>query len=143
MLKSLTISDTTGNKISGSHDSSGRFAQASEFPFNIGDHKRERFLDSLKGARVELRFGPETVAGAIVGARLSPATETQPERQQITLLLDTGALRTLDLSGASELRLQDAELQQQLREYLAALTGARSREKRSVYIDSSDSQVPS
>jgi len=144
MLKSLTISDTTGNKISGvRYDSSEPLSRKlSEFPFNIGDHKPlSVFLDSLKGARVELRFGPETVAGAIVGARLSPATETQPERQQITLLLDTGALRTLDLSGASELRLQDAELQQQLREYLAALTGARSREKRSVYIDSSDSQV--
>ncbi len=144
VLKSLTISDTTGNKISGvRYDSSEPLSRKlSEFPFNIGDHKPlSVFLDSLKGARVELRFGPETAAGAIVGARLSPATETQPERQQITLLLDTGVLRTLDLSGATELRFQDSELQQQLREYLAALSSARSREKRSVYIDSADSQV--
>ncbi len=61
MLKSLTISDTTGNKISGvRYDSSEPLSRKlSEFPFNIGDHKPlSVFLDSLKGARVELRSVP-------------------------------------------------------------------------------------
>ncbi len=57
----------------------------------------------------------------------------------MTLLLTSGELRTLDLSAASSVRFTDAKLQLQLRDYLAVLTGARSQEKRSVYIDSTDS----
>ena len=66
-------------------------------------------------------------------------TETQPDREQATLLLDSGILRTVDLSAASSVRFTDEKLQLQLRDYLAVLTGARSQEKRSVYIDSTDS----
>ena len=96
------------------------------------------FLDTLKGARVDVRIGPEVITGAIVGGRQTPATGQQPERELLTLLLDSGDLRTVDLSSATSLRLHDAELQGQLKEYLSAVSGARSTEKRSVYIDSTE-----
>ncbi|HMC58592.1 MAG TPA: DUF4139 domain-containing protein, partial [Candidatus Solibacter sp.] len=64
----------------------------------------------------------------------------QPEREQLTLLLDSGELRNLDLSAATGIRFTDAQLQQQFKDYLAALSAARSKDKRSVYIDSSDSK---
>jgi hypothetical protein len=53
----------------------------------------------------------------------------------VVLLLDSGDMRTVDLDAASGLRFADAKTQAQFKEYLEALAGARSKEKRSVYID--------
>jgi hypothetical protein len=55
-------------------------------------------------------------------------------------MLDSGELRTVDLSAASSLRFADAKLQTQLRDYLAVLNQARSKDKRSVYIEAPDAQ---
>src|SRR6185436_13137720 len=95
-------------------------------------------LDQLKGARVEFRLGTESVAGTIVSARNIPGTDKQAERDQLNLLLDTGEFRTVDLSAATGLRFTDPKIQQQFKDYLAVLAASRSKEKRSVYIDSSD-----
>ena len=55
-------------------------------------------------------------------------------------MLDGGELRTLDLSAATGIHFTDPQLQQQFHDYLAALAAARSKEKRSVYIDSTDAK---
>jgi hypothetical protein len=74
-----------------------------------------------------------------VEARLAPGDDKRPEREQITLLMDAGDLRNFDLGAAAAIRFTDARLQAQFKDYLAALTEARSKEKRTVYIDSTDS----
>jgi hypothetical protein len=143
VLKSLTIDERGGGKISGlRYDSQDPLTHTlSEFPFQIGQAQPlSGMLDQLKGARIELKFGNETVTGTIVNGREIPGTDKQPEREQLTLMLDSGELRNVDLSAASSIRFSDAKLQQQFREYLAALAAARSKEKRSVYIDSTDSK---
>jgi hypothetical protein len=144
VLKSLTVDEKGGGKISGlrydSMDPLGR--KLAEFPFKIGDDQPlSAVLGQLKGARVELKFGAETIAGAIVGGRLVPGSDKQPEREQLTLMLDTGELRTLDLSAATGIRFTDPQLQQQFKDYLAALVASRSKDKRSVYIDSTDTKA--
>jgi hypothetical protein len=139
VLKSLTIG-SSGGKITGlrydSQDPLGR--KLAEFPFQIGGGGMPGMLDQLKGARVELKLGTETVAGVIVSARTFAGTDKQPEHDQLNLMLDSGEFRTVDLGAATGLRFPDAKLQQQFKDYLAALAAARSKEKRSVYIDSSD-----
>ncbi len=143
VLKSLTIQDTVGGKVAGiRYDSSEPLAQKlASFPFALGDRlPLSSFLDTLKGARLDVRIGSEVIAGTIVGGRQAPATEQQPEREILTLLLDSGDLRAVDLSSATSLRLLDAELQEQLKRYLSTISAARSTEKRSVYIDSTGSQ---
>jgi chaperonin cofactor prefoldin len=143
VLKSLTIEERGGGKISGlrydSMDPLGH--KLAEFPFQIGAAQPlSVMLDQLKGARLELKFGNETVAGAIVNGRLVAGSDKQPEREQLTLMLDGGELRTLDLSAATGIHFTDPQLQQQFHDYLAALAAARSKEKRSVYIDSTDAK---
>ncbi|MEO8592735.1 MAG: DUF4139 domain-containing protein [Candidatus Solibacter sp.] len=139
VLKSLTLGG--GGKVSGlrydSQDPIGH--KLEEFPFRIGEGGLPAMLDQLKGSRVELKLGTETVAGTIVGARTIPATDKQAQQDQLTLLLDTAEFRTVDLGAASGLRFPDAKLQQQFKDYLAALVASRSKEKRTVYIESSDS----
>src|SRR5579863_8191039 len=64
VLKSLTVEEK-GGKISGlRYDSSEPLAKKlEEFPFAIGSQQPlSAVLDQLKGARVELKFGSETVA---------------------------------------------------------------------------------
>jgi hypothetical protein len=142
VLKSLTI-DERGGKIAGlRYDSLDPLSHTLEqFPFQIGGAQAlSAMLDQLKGARIELKFGAETVSGVIVNAREIAATENQPAREQLTLLVDSGDLRNLDLGAAAGIRFAEPKLQQQFRDYLAALAAARSKERRSVYIDSSDAK---
>jgi hypothetical protein len=143
VLKSLTIQERGGGKISGlRYDSMDPLShKLSEFPFQIGDKEPlSGTLDQLKGARVELKFGNETVAGVIINGRLQAASDKAPEREQLTLLLDNGEMRTVDLGAATGVRFTDADLQREFKEYFEALAAARSKEKRSVYVDSTDAK---
>ena len=143
VLKSLTIEERGGGKVSGlRYDSQDPLShKLSEFPFQIGEAQPlSAMLGQLKGARLELKFGNETVAGAIVNGRLVAGSDKQPEREQLTLLLDSGEMRTIDLSAATGIRFTDGRLQQQFKDYLAAVAAARSKDKRSVYIDSTDAK---
>ena len=142
VLKSLTINDPGGNVKGLRYDSSIPLAQKlGEFPFAIEPGQPlSAVFDQLKGARLEMDFGTQKVAGAIVSARLVPGDRDHAEREQLTLLLDSGELRSVDLSAATSLKFSDPKLQLQFRDYLGALTGARSKEKRSVYIDSTDTK---
>src|SRR5580700_7900001 len=138
VLKSLTINDQ-GGKVTGlRYDSSVPLDQKlTEFPFRINNGEPlSAVIDQLKGARIEMDFGPQKVAGAIVSARLIGGDKDRPEREQLTLLMDSGELRNVDLAAATAIRFEDQKLQLQLKDYLAAVTGARSKDKRSVYIDS-------
>jgi len=73
VLKSLTIGG--GGKVTGlrydSMDPLGR--KLAEFPFQIGGGGMPGMLDQLKGARVELKLGTETVTGTIVSTRINVA----------------------------------------------------------------------
>jgi len=143
VLKSLTIEEKGGGRISGlRYDSSEPLAhKLADFPFQLGAAQPlSAVLDQLKGAQIELKFANETVTGAVVAARLTPGDDKRPEREQITLLMDAGDLRNFDLGAAAAIRFTDTRLQTQFKDYLAALTEARSREKRTVYIDSTGSQ---
>jgi len=143
VLKSLTVEEKGGGKISGlRYDSSEPLAhKLADFPFQLGaGQPLSAVLDQLKGATIELKFANETVTGAVVAARLVAADEKHPEREQVTLLMESGDLRNLDLAAAAGVRFVDPRLQVQLKDCLAALTDARSKEKRSVYIDSTDAK---
>lgn len=143
VLKSLVVEEKGGGKITGlRYDSSEPLAKKlEEFPFTIGSQQPlSAVLDQFKGARIEAKFGAETVAGVIVGARRVAAASNQPEREEITLLLDSGEIRNFDLNAVGALRFSDPKLQAQFKDYLATMAQSRSKDKRSVYIDSTDSR---
>ena len=138
VLKSLTITDASGAPIAGvRYDASESAEQRlKDFPFKVGEGaSMAAFLDQMKGARLEL--GP--VAGAIVSARVVQSSDGNrtSEREVVVLLTDTGDIRSFDLSTVPAVRLSDPKLQAMLRDYLTVVSGARSRDRRSVYIDAS------
>jgi hypothetical protein len=140
VLKSLTVTDSSGNKISGiRYDASEPLRKRLEdFPFGINQESPlSALLDQIKGARVELKYGPETITGTIMSARLDKSnTEKAPDRELLVLLTDSGDIRTVDLGAASSIRLPDPKLQAQLRDYLTLVSGARSNDRKSVVIES-------
>jgi len=143
VLKSLTIQEKGGGKISGvRYDSDVPLAEKlNDFPFKLGEGQPlSSVLDQLKGSRIEMQLGSEKVAGAVVAARLIAGDKDRAEREQVTLLLDNGDLRNFDLGAAATLRFSDLKLQLQFKDYLAAVTAARSTDRRSVYIDSTDAK---
>ena len=137
VLKSLMINGKS-ERVSGlRYDSSIPLDQKlAGFPFGIGaSQPLSGVLDQLKGSQVQMQIGNEKVIGNIVAARVVGGDKDHAERQQIILLIDSGDMRTFDLDAASSIKFTDAKLQTQFREYLEALTAARSKDKRSVYID--------
>jgi hypothetical protein len=139
VLKSLTIFEDGGGKVSGLHyDSSEPIeTKLARFPFKFGDRQPlSTLLDQLRGARVEMKAGTELVAGLLVGARETTGYSKDMQRQEATLLVDSGELRTIDLTGVTALHFTDAAIQGQLKQYLGEVAAGRSKEKRSVYIDS-------
>jgi len=141
VLKSLTIQERGGGKISGlRYDAMDPLSHTlAQFPFKIdGAQPLSAMLDQLKGSRLEWKLGNQTAAGTIVSARQLPATQNESGAEEITLLLDSGDIRTFGLNGAVTLHFPDQQLQQQFKDYFAALAASRSKEKRSVYIDSTD-----
>jgi len=142
VLKSLIISDAGGGKVAGlRYDSADPLSHKLEdFPFQIGNGQPlSAILDGLKGARIELQFGNDWIAGLVVGGRLIAASDKQPEREQLTLLTASGDLRCVDWSAAAVVRFADSRLQAQFKEYLETVAAARSKERRSVYVDAAGS----
>ncbi len=143
VLKSLTLEDRNGGKVTGlRYDSSEPVdKKLADFPFKVGGQASlAAFLDQMKGAKIEVKYGAETMSGTIVSGRLVGADREHPEREQLVLLLDSGELRTFDLAAASAIRFADPKLQGLLRDYLTVVNQARSTDKRSIYIDSSDAK---
>jgi hypothetical protein len=134
VLKSLTVSGQAVSQLR--YDSNEPIARKlADFPFTLSDKLTlAGFLDRLKGARVEIKFGPETLSGVIVSGRNAAAEKDRGERDALVLMLDNGELRTVDLAAAQSIRFADPVVQDQLAAYLRVLSQARSKEKRAVYV---------
>lgn len=140
VLKSLIVNDQSGNSVAGvRYDSSLPLAEKlREFPFSLRDKSPlVDFLDQLKGAEVEIKTGAGgTVSGQILGARVMASEKPQTNVETLSLLTPAGPIVNTDLAGVTSIKLADAELQRQLSDYLRSLNTSRSREQKSVYIDS-------
>ncbi|MDP9171168.1 MAG: hypothetical protein M3N54_11165, partial [Acidobacteriota bacterium] len=129
VLKSLTITDNAGKVTGLRYDSNIPLdRKLGEFPFHLADGEPlSALFDQLKGARLEMEFGAQKVAGVIVSARVIPADKDHPEREQLTLLLDSGELHVFDLAAATGIHFSDPKLQLQFKDYLSALGASHSR----------------
>ena len=144
VLKSLTVTDRSGAKIGAvRYDASESLDKRLEdFPFDIGHNSSLAvFLDQMKGSRLELEMGGGNASGTIVSARLVPAGDKDKEREMVVLLMDSGEIRAFDLAAATSFKFPDPKLQGLLKEYLAVLSQAHSKDRRSIYIDSTGSTL--
>lgn len=142
VLKSLIVTDSSGGRISAiRYDSNETLDQRLDhYPFRIGNQEAlSTFLDNLKGTRIELKIGDRAARGSIMAAR-SIQTGSDADgrvlREQLTLLLDSGDVANYDLEAVSSLHFLDTRLEEQLKQYLETVAETKSRDRRSLYIDS-------
>jgi hypothetical protein len=91
-------------------------------------------LDQWRGARVEMDYRGSPAAGVIVSGRAA-LLPNQGQKQELTLLLDSGAFAVFDLDAASGLRFSDPRLQKRFADALARMARDLVPDRRTVLVD--------
>lgn len=135
VLQSLTAIDLNGGRITGaSYNSTTPLEQQLRaLPLSLGEEPTQQDLyHSLRGARVEVTGAGGGFSGRILSleARAVPAGNDESklvsERRFLTVVADTGATRTLELTTATTVRLLDTTLRGDLNSYLELLDRNRT-----------------
>jgi hypothetical protein len=154
VLKSLTTIDLGGGHITGvSYNSTAPLGQRLDtLPIPLGEKTTTaEFLDALRGARVEVRSGASAFTGRLLSVESVPfgreksdsedAQEKSELRTQtrISVITDSGDLRSFNLTPATSVRLLDRELNQEVGHYLDLLSSTRDADVRKMTISTEGS----
>ena len=144
VLQTLTAVDLGGGHITGAnYNSTTPLAQQlNALPFSLGSRGQEDvqpteqdLYNSLRGARAAVSGSGPTFTGRILAlevrtppAAADPARYTPPASEQrvLTLIADSGTIRTLALTPATTVRLLDTSLRLDLNTYLELLDRNRT-----------------
>ena len=134
VLQSLTAIDLNGGRISGAaYNSTTPLAQQLQaLPLALTEDPTSTDLyDAIKGARVEVHSAGAAITGRLLNleAVTTPPADNKPatEKRFITVISDTGTVRTLELTSATDVRLLDPALQADVNRYLQLLANNRSQ----------------
>jgi len=136
VLKSLTVLDLNGGRITGvDYNSEAPLARRlGTLRLALSERPTvSEFLGALRGARIEVRAatGP-----AVAGKLLSVERKTRnsanwtSETEEISLITDTGEVRTVDLNPSTSVRIVDRDLQLEVGKYLGLVASAREQDVR-------------
>ncbi len=136
VLKSLTALDLSGGHITGvDYNSEAPLARRlATLRLALGEKPgMADFLAALRGARVEVRpaTGP-ALAGRLLSVERK--TRTAPnwtvETDEISLITDSGEVRSIDLNPATSVRIAEHDLQTEVGKYLGLIASARDQDVR-------------
>lgn len=153
VLKSLTTIDLNGGHITGvSYNSTAPLGQRLDtLQIPLGEKTTTaEFLDALRGARVEVRNGASALSGRLLSVESVPsgrdksdsedAEKPEPRTQtRISVITDSGDLRSFNLTPATSVRLLDRELNQEVGHYLDLLSSTRAADVRKMTISTEGS----
>lgn len=143
VLQSLTVLDEGGGRIAGvNYNSTTPLAEQLK-SLSIGmsdDPTSTELFQALRGQRVEVLGGP---GGAITGRLMAIESRTEKagtgddtvEKDYLTLVAGTGAVRVMELTPGLSVRPLDTGLQEQLDRYLELLSTAHSTGLRHLTLD--------
>jgi hypothetical protein len=136
VLKSLTTLDLGDGRISDvSFNSEAPFAQRlNALTLPVGEHTTlPELLGALRGARLEVRSGDRVISGRLLSVERRPRKDEAP-RDELTLITDTGDMRSVELSPAVSVKLAERESAEQVSAYLGLLASNRSHDRRRMTI---------
>ncbi len=145
VLKSLTVLDLSGGRITGvDYNSEAPLARRlATLRLALGEKPTQsEFLGALRGARIEVRSGTGT---AITGKLLSVERKTRSsttltvETDEISLITDSGEVRSVDLNPSTSIRILDQDLQVEVGKYLGLVASARDQDVRRMTISTTGS----
>jgi hypothetical protein len=139
VLKSLTVLDLNGGRISGvAYGSSAPIdRQLGDLRLPIGEKATfSEILSALRGTRIEVRSGASAVSGRVLSleskTRMSQGTTSEVE--YLSLISETGEMRTVELSPSSSIRLLEPGLSGKIDRYLDLVSSERNADVRNMVI---------
>ncbi len=145
VLKSLTVLDLSGGRITGvDYNSEAPLARRlATLRLALGEKPTQsEFLGALRGARIEVRSG---LSGPVTGKLLSVERKTRSntnftvETDEISLITDSGEVRSVDLNPGTSIRILDHDLQVEVGRYLGLVAAAREQDVRRMTISTTGS----
>ncbi len=139
VLKTITVLDLNGGRIAGvgyaSQPPVGR--QLGELPLpQANDAALRDFLLALKGTRLEIKSGTSVITGRLLSVerktRISGATTLEVD--YLSLLTETGEIRTVELGPSVNVRLLEKALAPQMERYLDIVASTRAADLRTMNI---------
>jgi hypothetical protein len=140
VVKSLTVLDLSGGRITGvDYNSEAPLARRlATLRLALGEKPTQAdFLGALRGATIEVRSGN---GGPITGKLLSVERKTRAsasftvETDEISVITDSGEVRSVDLTPATSVRILDRDLQIEVGKYLGLVAAAREQDVRRMSI---------
>jgi hypothetical protein len=140
VLKSLTVLDLAGGRITGvDYNSEAPLARRlATLRLALGEKPSvSEFLGALRGARLEVRGGN---GPALTGKLLSVERKTRTgtnwtvETDEISVITDSGEVRSVDLNPTTSVRIVDHDLNVEVGKYLSLIASAREQDVRRMTI---------
>ncbi len=139
VLKSLTVLDLSGGKISGvGYNSVAPISeQLKSLRLPLGETTTlNDFLGSLRGSKVQVRSGVALTSGRLLSIE-EKITKKGPEDApveikslEIAIVTDTGEIRTFPVTAALSVRVADHDLSEEITKYLNLVSSARNQDLR-------------
>jgi hypothetical protein len=141
VLKSLTVVDLGEGRVTGvRYNSIAPLDQRLHgLRLPLGEKPtREELLNALLGARVEVRNGSASATGKILSVettkRTNERTDDAVEVSMLSIVTDSGELRTFDLTPATSVRIIEHDLNQELNRYFGMVGSSRAKDVRRMTI---------
>src|SRR5437667_6219501 len=145
VLKSLTVLDLSGGRITGvDYNSEAPLARRlATLRLSLGERPTTaEFLGALRGARLEVRSGngPQ-LTGKLLSVERKTRTGAGPgwtvETDEISLITDSGEVRSVDLNTSTSVRIVEKDLQVEVGRYLGLIASSRDQDVRRMTISTS------
>jgi hypothetical protein len=140
VLKSLTVLDLSGGKISGvDYNSEAPLARRlATLRLTLGENPTiADFLGALRGARLEVRGG----SGSAIAGKLLSVEKKSREKEgattewtEISLVSDSGEVRSVEVTPATSVRIIEKDLQVEVGRYLGLIASSRDQDLRRMTI---------
>jgi hypothetical protein len=141
-LQSLTALDLGGGRITGVgyNSTTPLDQQLKNIPLGLGEKPSTTDLyASLRGARVEVSgAGEAALSGRIVHYEIrseKTVSGGEANHRVLTIVTDSGAIRSLEVTPATSVRILDGGLRRDLDEYLALLASTQSQQMRHLTLE--------
>ncbi|MGH9733507.1 MAG: hypothetical protein ACRD8A_02805 [Candidatus Acidiferrales bacterium] len=142
VLQSLTVLDLGGGRITAvDYNSEAPFAQRlGMLRLPLTDQTNiSSFYGALRGARLEIRNGSSDITGRLLSVQQDTRVidRTSAQVNVLTLVSDSGDVRSVDLSPGVSVQLADHDVNQEVGRYLTLLSSVRQQDLRRMMISTS------
>jgi hypothetical protein len=142
VLKSLTVLDLNGGKITGvGYNSVAPITeQLKSLRLPLGQSTTlANFLSALRGSRIQVRNGGTQVSGRLLSVEEKTTRKAQEESKslELSMITDAGEVRTFALTSGLGVRVEDRDLNEEIARYLNLVSSSRDQDLRRMTISTS------